>query len=339
MSTLDQIIALNDSDDPGSAENWVQFEQRLVELVQACEGDYRQIQDPFTGFCFITGPAPPPALLKRTYTVFDFRLKADYETPLELACKAVGTGRNHIFALEHLKAILESNPEEIMQYIVEPNRDGEPDAQFSFLVSLCLHTDLIRWDEFTNVVRCIRWMVESFPALIHMNSSMMDMHAWQYHTATHSILAMFQHCLHYCVAEDAEPLGDTSRAYLKDSLFKLHATCCKSRGIHGESNIFVNLLSSCIDVQGIDTLEFLSHSCRPEDFLSTASVNLYDIILASPFLGDNPSILQILSKVQPDITTLTSGVPLCAAAASEGLSLSTVYSLLSANPSACLVGS
>jgi hypothetical protein len=148
---------------------------------------------------------------------------------------------------------------------------------------------------------------------------------------------MFDQGFSTCPEGDTTPLGDNSRAYLKDSLFTVHASCCKSRGIHGESNAFVNLLSSCIEVDGGSILKFLAEECCPEDFQSTAaSVNLYDIILASQFLGDNHCILEILSKVQPDITTLTSSVPLCVAAASEGLSLSTVYTLLSANPSACM---
>jgi hypothetical protein len=99
----------------------------------------------------------------------------------------------------------------------------------------------------------------------------------------------------------------------------------------------VHLLCSCTEVDGGSILEVLAEECCTEDFRSTDTVNLYDIILAAGKMGDNHDILTILSKVQPDITRLTSGLPLFAGAASEGLSLSTVYTLLSANPKACMM--
>jgi hypothetical protein len=123
----------------------------------------------------------------------------------------------------------------------------------------------------------------------------------------------YSQCLNlYCSQHDPTPLGGTSCGNLKDSLFALHTKCCKSRGFHGESNMFVNLLCSCIEMEGGSILKFLAEECCPEDLKSTAAVvNLYDIILGSGSLGNNHLVLTIFSKVQPDITTLTSGLVVC----------------------------
>jgi hypothetical protein len=58
--TLDQIIESNASEE-SSSEDREEFEQRLVELVQACEGDYTKSADSFKGFNLYQGPLPLPS--------------------------------------------------------------------------------------------------------------------------------------------------------------------------------------------------------------------------------------------------------------------------------------
>jgi hypothetical protein len=80
--TLKQILLLDVAkaaeQGPDEVADWTEFEQRLVELVQACGGDYMQNEDPFfhQGFDLDTSPIPSPALLKWVYTVFHFKVKA-----------------------------------------------------------------------------------------------------------------------------------------------------------------------------------------------------------------------------------------------------------------------
>lgn len=337
MSTLDEIVDGMVGTAEGSAGAvacWAEFERRLLELVQACGGDYTKIDDPFRGFSFWKGPIPSPALLKRTYTVFYFRFKENYLIPpLHDVCRilCLNDGGSGCFTLDHLKAIHEIDPAAIKQYAVD---DENEDANFSILVLLCQTNNLPTWDGLVRLVSCILWMVEKCPYLLQMNSSSMDRGDWQFYTAANSILAFYDGCFESAVYAGS---SKESRAYLKDSLLSLHRSCCKSRGIHGESNICVNLFCSCIEVNTNGILEALAEECCAEDFRFADNVNLYDIILAAGKMGDNHAILRILSTLQPDITTLTSGLPLFAGAAIEGLSLSTVYTLLSKDPNACMM--
>lgn len=219
-STLDQIVkkialknatAARESNSVVKEDSWVEFEKRLVQLVRGCRGDYTRIDDPFSGFDLCKGPVPSPMLLKRVYTVFHFRFKKlllPGRSPLEAVCKAVVTAGSPC-TLAHLEAIHETDPDAITTYFSEPQKHGAPppDSRYSILVYLCLQIDVTTWEDFTKALSCIRWMVETFPFLIDMNSLSMPLDRSEiYRTAPTSILGCVEQGLFSCPDHSADPI-------------------------------------------------------------------------------------------------------------------------------------
>jgi hypothetical protein len=145
--------------------------------------------------------------------------------------------------LEHLQFAHELDPTRIKSWFVY---DEPGDERASCLVVLCREFDSTRRDDFIKVLTCIRWMVVNFPFLVHMNSLFNEEFGGEsYRSAPGSILAFLESGLSVC--QEITQMTTQMRACVKDSLLVLNTCCCKALGVHGGSNVFIHLLSSCVE--------------------------------------------------------------------------------------------